>query len=202
MRKIKSASKAYEALADIYKSGNIARLRAEAEAGQGLWQDDGNTGLVRQVIRHFTESQVIILSKTYVALPLEDIAHHLGEDAQIAEHYLGSLVASGQLNATFDRPSASSSTASPILRFHSDRSSGPLARSEKQLHVDLAGQKQRILELADHLKDADRRLSLSKEYVDYAKMKRDRKEQAGDGGAMDLDWGGVGDDEDMMGDLR
>lgn len=198
MRRIKLASKAYEALADIYKSGNFGRLRAEAEVGQGLWQDDGNTGLVRQVIRHFTESQVISLSKTYVSLPLEDIAHHLGEDPEVAEHYLGSLVASGQLNATLERPD----TASPILRFHSNRSSGPLARSEKQLHADLVGQKQRILELADHLKDADRRLRLSKEYVDYAKTRRDRKEQTGDNGAMDLDWGGPGDDEDMMGDLR
>ncbi|KAI9686353.1 MAG: hypothetical protein M1822_003698 [Bathelium mastoideum] len=202
LRRIRSTSKAYDAISEIYKSGNLFRLRAEAEAGQGLWQDDGNTGLIHQVILHFVEVQVINLSKTYVALPLEHIAHHLGETPQAAEKYLNSLVASGQLNATIEPSNASSNNTSPILRFHHGQSSGPLARSEEQLHADLLAQKQRILELADHLKDADTRLSLSKEYVDFAKAKKDKKEQAGDGGAMDLDWSGAGEDEDMMGDLR
>ena len=202
MKKIKPASKAYEALADIYKSGNLAKLKAEVDVGQGLWQDDGNTGLVGQVVRHFTESQVVQLGKTYVALPLQDIAQHLGESPQATEQYLATLVASGQLNASLEQPGAPSDSPSPILRFYSDRSFGPLARSEKQLHADLIEQKERILELSDHLKAADHRLCLSKEYVEYAKTNRDRKEQAADGGAMDLDWGGPGDDEDMMGDLR
>ncbi|KAF2233035.1 hypothetical protein EV356DRAFT_577917 [Viridothelium virens] len=202
LRKIKPTSKAYEAFADIYKSGNLLRLQAEADAGQGLWQDDGNIGLVRQVIRHFTESQVINLSKTYVALPMLDIAQHLGETPAVTAQYLGFLATSGQLNASLERNSATSDTSSQILRFYSDRSSGPLAQSEQQLHAALVEQKQRILELAHQLKDGNRRLSLNKDYLEYAKTRRDRKEQARDGGAMDLDWAGPGEDEDMMGDLR
>ena len=201
MRKIRSTSKAYEALSDIYKTGHLTKLRAEAEAGQGLWQDDGNTGLVRQVLQHFTEMQVVSFSRTYIALPLEDIGRHLGESPQVAEKYLASLVASGQLNATLERPSGAS-TASAILRFYPDRSSGPLARSEERLHADLIAQRQRIVEVADHLKDVDARLNLSQEYVDIIKAKRDKKGQEGDGGGMDLDWGVTGEDEDMMGDLR
>ncbi|KAI9696135.1 MAG: hypothetical protein M1820_008276 [Bogoriella megaspora] len=201
LRKIKAASKAYDNLAEVYKGGDGAQLQAEIDAAAAVWREDGNLGLVRRVFGHFTDSIVVNFSKTHTALPITDVAAHLNATLEATQTYLATLVSSGKVNAIVEQPDPSSSNQVAILRFHSDRSSGPLASSEEEVHAELLARKQRILELADQVKDTDRRLSVCKEWLEFAKKIRDRKE-GGDGLATEMDWMGGGDDEDMMGDLR
>ncbi|EDN11008.1 predicted protein [Histoplasma mississippiense (nom. inval.)] len=46
----RSLAKPYDALADIFKSGNLSRLQAEITAGERIWLNDNNMGLVSQVL--------------------------------------------------------------------------------------------------------------------------------------------------------
>ena len=109
------------------------------------------------------------------------------------------LISSGQLNAGITQPSED--YASWVVRF-SDPTSGPLARSEEQQLAGLVKQNQKIEKLMGHIREADRKLSLSKEYIGDLRKK---KKQNGDGGVDGSSWlnqpEGYDQDEDMMADM-
>lgn len=112
------------------------------------------------------------------------------------------LIQKRLLNAQLDK-----SGAGPVLRFFLDPTQGPLAKTEKQQQQALFEQTQRTNALAEQVKDADYRLSVSKEYVEYVKRQNKKQSSAGGGGnggadAMDVTFDDGDMDEDMMGDMR
>lgn len=114
--------------------------------------------------------------------------------------YVVHLISAGELNATISEPSEDS--ASWIVRF-SDPGSGPLARSEEQKYDALVKQTLKVKVLTDHIRETDRKLSLSKEYISDAKKKK--KEKVADGAEEGSLWSAqdppFDHDEDMMADL-
>ena len=83
--------------------------------------------------------------------------------------------------------------------------SGPLARSEAQAYKELVEQTQRISKLAEHIKETDRKLAMTKEYIEWAKKTRKQKDAGGHMGEanhiMEMVGDDYGGDEDMMADL-
>lgn len=137
---------------------------------------DYNSGLVRQVIDAFRQFSVKKLAKSFAALTVADIARKTSPDpnnhAETGQ-YVVHLICAGQLNATVSEPSEN--PASWIVRF-SDSTSGPLARSEEQQFDALVKQTRKVKVLMDHIRETDRKLSLSKEYVGDAKIRRKAKD--------------------------
>ena len=162
---------------------------------------------MNQVLDAYRRFAVLKLAKTYAALSVSQIARrtspHPIDDSE-TERYLTSLIAAGYLNATLSQ--SSGSTKSPILRFATSSTTGPHARSESQQHDDLVRQTAKTMKLANHIKQTDRRLELSKDYLEWIRKSRKAKEaeENGDGGAsamMQAVQDDYGADEDMMADM-
>lgn len=166
-----------------------------------LWQDS-NAGLVSQVIDAYRKFSILELEKTYCALTVAEIARCTSPDPyDYAEtgRYVVHLISSRQLNATISEPSQDPATW--IIRFF-DSTSGPLARSEEQQYEALSKQTRKVKALTDHIKEIDRKLSLSKDLIADAKRKKKEKNEQG-GNEMEHVWGrdGFDQDEDMMADM-
>ena len=165
------------------------------------WQDS-NTGLVGQVIDAYRKFSILELEKTYSALTVAEIARCTSSDPyDYAEtgRYMVHLISSRQINATISEPSQDPETW--IIRF-SDSTSGPLARSEEQQYEALLKQTRRVKTLTDHIKEIDRKLSLSKDLIVDAKKRRKEKiEQGGSEGEHVWSRDGFDQDEDMMADI-
>ena len=88
-----------------------------------------------------------------------------------------------------------------VVRF-SDSTSGPLARSEEQQYEALVKQTCKVQTLLDHIRETDRKLSLSKDYIADAKKKKKEQADGGEDGGL---WAApdhpFDQDEDMMADL-
>jgi COP9 signalosome complex subunit 3 len=139
------------------------------------------------------------LSRTFSAIPVSNIASNLGGTAEEVAQYLETLIKGGYLNARLeesDKPNAGT-----VLRFFLDPAQGPLAKTEKQQQQALFEQTLRTNILAEQVKDADYRLTLTKEYIEN--LKRLNKKQGAAGDAMDTAWDdGLDAEEDIMTDLH
>ena len=200
MKSLKSVGKAYEALVESFEKRQHLKFQAEVDTGMQVWHDDGNLRLVKEVSDALPRYRVSDLQKTYAAVPVSRVASHLGSTPEQTEHMLVDMLHSNHLNG-FVTPSATGSAADAVLHFHHTPPSNPGS------DTDLQAQTKRIENLVSFLRDADRRLQLSKEYVDF--QKRSKRGGAGPDGElaeqMDLSWdppiGGVDEedgDEDIM----
>ena len=207
----KQLSKPYIGLAEVFEKGieneeGVTKIVAEAQAAETLWADDCNAGLIRQVVQAYRLFSVRRLEKTYAALTISDVAKRTSEDASdYAEtgQYVIRLISNGQLNATISKPSEDPTTW--ILRFANSANEGPGARSEEQQYDELSRQMARVKNLMTHVKEADRKYSVSKEYIQEAKRNKRGKEN-NPGGEENSSWAPPNDafehDEDIMVDLQ
>jgi len=193
LRYIKTIAKPYECVAQAFKGQSLDHLRAEIEAGDEIWQEDNNYGLVVEVYQAFRKFSVLRLGKTFAAIPIAEVArrtspdlHDLGETLA----YVESLIARGDLNAVI--------TATPkgvdILRFLPESA----VKTEAQVEQDLALKIQELRLLLKHVNDLDYRMEVSREYIDclkkLKKIKDDDKRSGVGSGHRAMD----DIDEDMM----
>lgn len=127
------------------------------------------------------------------------MAQSLGGSPEEITQYLETLIKNGHLNARLEQ--SSKPDTGSVLRFFLDPSQGPLAKTEKQQQQALFEQTLRTNMLAGQVKDADYRLTLTKEYIEN--LKRLNKKQGAGGEAMDTAWeDGVDPEEDIMDDIH
>jgi COP9 signalosome complex subunit 3 len=154
---------------------------------------------VNEVLDSQLRSSISRLSRTFSAIPVSNIATNMGGSPEEVMQYLETLIKDGHLNAHLeqsDKPNVGS-----VLRFFLNPSEGPLAKSEKQQQQALVEQTSRTNALAQQVKDADYRLTLTKEYLEN--LKRVNKKQSAGGEAMDTAWDdGMDAEEDIMDDMH
>ncbi|KAL9104707.1 MAG: hypothetical protein Q9163_000385 [Psora crenata] len=202
-------SKPYIALANIFvedieNEEGAANVVAEVRAGQQIFMEECNLGLVRQVINAYRQFSVQRLEKTCAALTISEVSRRTSEnpnDHTETGRYVIGLISSGLLNAAISQ--SSEDPATWVLRFCTARGEGLHVRSEEQQYDELVRQAERIRALQSHVKEADRKYGLSKEYIQEVK----RLTKAKDGVAGNEDgspWYAPGyefdHDEDMMAD--
>ncbi len=166
---------------------------------------DCNTGLVFQVIDAFRRFSILKLGQTYAALTIAGIAKRTSDnpnDYDGTARYLTSMISAGHLNATLAQ---AGDIQKWVLRFAASSTSGPLARTEEQMYEDINKQLARTTMLSNHVKELDRKMGLSKEYIDWAKKAQKSKELSPNGDLDPSHFHGPDDfapeDEDMMEDL-
>lgn len=154
-----------------------------------------------ELVEHQHRSYVSRLARTFSAIPISNIAGNIGSSVTEVTTFVETLIANGFLNAALERNDRPDVGA--VVRFYLDPTQGPRAKTEKQQQQALFQQTERTNRLAEQVKDADYRLSITKEYVEYVK-RQNKKAAAGGGGAdpMDVTWDEGDVDEDIMGDLR
>lgn len=163
---------------------------------------DNNTGLVTQITDAFRRFSILKLEKTYVALRIGEVAERTSPDSKnFAEtaNYVKSLIFSHQLNAHLIE--SSEDPRNWILQFAQTSMSGPQAKTEQQQYTDLVQQKNRIIKLTTHVKDVDRRLGLSKEYIGWTKKMAKSKDPSNDLNPLMFPNDDYVGDEDVMADL-
>ncbi|KXS99017.1 hypothetical protein AC578_6146 [Pseudocercospora eumusae] len=177
LKNVKACSRAYEAVAHAFSKRESQKLVAEVQTGQEIWTEDGNLRLVDEVVTALQRYRVIDLQKTYAALPVTRVASLLEAQPGDTLQHLQEMIGGGFLNA-----SVSGSSTDAILRFHDTASIAPI-------DIDLAAQTERIQKLVAFIREADRRLQLTKEYVEH--QKRQKRSAGADGDladVMDLTW--------------
>ncbi|KAF2227736.1 hypothetical protein BDZ85DRAFT_292799 [Elsinoe ampelina] len=209
VRIAESAAKPYQGLVEAFKNRDLAKFHAEVDEAGLSWVEDGNAGLVREAAESLRRYRVLDLQRTYAALPVDQVAIHLSLSSQNTVQLLQSMIQQGHLQAsisTSNRPSHSQNGTSngdaPVLRFHSWDSSRPVQQVGGDKEQQIQSQIQRIAVLSEAVKEADRKFSLTKDFGDYLK----RNKKGTDAGAaafedpmeMDDNFGGGGDDEDIM----
>ncbi|KAF2724050.1 hypothetical protein K431DRAFT_282319 [Polychaeton citri CBS 116435] len=185
LKSIQALSKAYESLVDCFEKRNVLKFNAEADVNAKEWQNDGNFRLVMEVSNALQRYRVIDLQKTYAALPISRVAAHLGFDQNFASNFLTDIIHAGQLNASI---TSGSSAGDSVLRFNLKQSAATLPLSTSSQHgdeADLEAQNARIEMLVTYIRDADRRLQLTREYSEYAK-KAKKMGGLGSGSAEDI----------------
>jgi COP9 signalosome complex subunit 3 len=154
---------------------------------------------VKEVVESQMRAYVSRLSRTFSAMPVSNISDTLGGTPEEVAQYLETLIKGGYLNACLEQ--SDKADAGTVLRFFLDPAQGPLAKTEKQQQQALFEQTLRTNVLAEQVKDADYRLSLTKEYTDN--LKRLNKKQGAGGDAMDTAWDdGLDAEEDIMIDMH
>jgi len=155
-------------------------------------------GLVEELVEQQNRAYVCRLSRTFSAIPISNIASNVGSDVGQVTTFVQTLVQQGFVNGRLE----GNDKMGAVLRFYLDPTQGPLAKTEKEQQQALFEQTRRTNALAEQVKDADYRLSITKEYVEW--VKRQNKKASGGGGAdpMDVTLDQDDMDEDIMGDMR
>ncbi|OJD21574.1 hypothetical protein ACJ73_07085 [Blastomyces percursus] len=194
----RSLAKPYEALADIFISGNMSRLLAEIAAGEAVWLNDNNMGLVSQVLVAYQRFSIVKLEKTFAALSIPDITSYLGPDAQMTDIAIADLITTGQLRASLIH--ASESSTPTVLRFTSSTANlGHL--SEVKFSAELGTQRNRLETLLKNVRETDIKLELGREYIESLR----KAPRPSDVESRERSMAGVSNgeiDEDVMGDFE
>ena len=159
---------------------------------------DGNMGLVEQLLRRAPWFFVQDLQKIYSAIPISVVAAELQQSPERTHDYLEDLIKRRLLNAAIEYPQS----GQPLLRFYTNLSSGPLAKSEQQHLSAILSQKARIERLSEQVKIVDARMSVTRYWVDHLKKRSQKPDDSLDREPSDqMPWTGSRDadgDEDLM----
>ncbi|EJT80794.1 hypothetical protein GGTG_00788 [Gaeumannomyces tritici R3-111a-1] len=182
-------------------SGNGAALRRCVEASQAQLVEDGNEGLVREVLQSHQKWQIVRLRDVYARISLSEVRERTksavtGEpaasDAELAA-LIESMVASGMLQAAIEPPISGGGAGVPCLVFLN----GDDNRPEHELASQIQHAAERINRLSLEYRATKERLATSKEFIRLAikdqKRDKDTKDTCFDFNAME--------DEDIMSEM-
>lgn len=156
------------------------------------WQD-GNTGLIQLLFERIPRFQILSMQETYSAVPLSTVSSWLNMSPDNLHAFIERMVSEGILNADINL-----SGNEPVLRFYSNQSTGPLAKTEKQYTQELIEQTRRTNAMAEYVKMSDRRLNLTKEYVEALRKRSKRGDENGMAATGEPLDDPVGMEEDIM----
>ena len=201
IKHIRILAKPYECLVDAFKSNKFDLLHAESQEGLDIWQQETNYGLVVEVLDAFRKFSVIRLSKTFAALPIEEVAQRTSsqpQDVQETLLFVQQLISTGSLQAQIT-PSQPDSLGT--VRFLPSASA---QKTEQQVERELVTKTLELKTLLKHISDYDHQLEVNKDYLEWLqklKKARDQDKKAAEKGAKPISGPPVpGDfpDEDMM----
>ena len=131
--------------------------------------------MIQLLLNRIPRFHILSMQDTYSAVPLSKVSGWLDIEVDELHALIEGMVSEGALNADIDL-----NGEEPVLRFYSNQSKGPLAKTEKQYHAELIAQTKRTNAMADFVKMSDRRTQLNKEYIDLLRKRARNKE--GDNG--------------------
>ena len=114
---IRALSAPYWEVVRAFYSSNLNDLKTVIEKHSSLFNDDGNTGLVAQVVVARQKTSIKRLTKTFLTLSLEDVAARVGlESPQAAEMQLVSMIEEGSIFARISQQDGKISTVRSALK--------------------------------------------------------------------------------------
>lgn len=103
MRQRKLAS-TYFKLAQEYSSLNYDKIQQLVNANLAVYERDGNMRLIKQCLKQVHKRNIKRLTKTFLTLPLRDVASYVGLPSQEeAESYIMNMIDDGEISAVIDQ---------------------------------------------------------------------------------------------------
>ncbi|KAI0885654.1 uncharacterized protein GGS22DRAFT_131988 [Annulohypoxylon maeteangense] len=189
--------KPYQAVAILFVTDNVQALKTEVEKNNQLWAEDGNTGLIQEVLAAYQKWRVLGLEQIYSKVSLPEIRQQttsaetgkvLEKDEDI-ETLIQNMIISGMLNGVIEKNDDGTS----FLTFLSPST----LLSEEDFASQLGSTALRLKQLHSFFKTTRERLGTSKEYIKYIIKEEKRIEKNEPDPTIGFD--AQVDDEDLMG---
>ncbi|KAF4495414.1 COP9 signalosome complex subunit 3 [Fusarium agapanthi] len=187
----------YKNITTWFTTTNAAQLKADIEANQQVWEEDGTSSLIAEVVAAYPKWQIINLRDIYVRVSISQVrlstlSAETGEiltDDDAATRLVQDMIDSGLLKGELQ---PGNNGGELYLHFHDDNE----AMTEANFAQQIAQCYHNIESLGNQYKAANERLGNSKEYVKHAvrEQKRADKDPADPGVGFDS----LIEDEDLM----
>ncbi|KAF4345466.1 signalosome complex subunit 3 COP9 [Fusarium beomiforme] len=187
----------YKNITTQFPTTNAGQLKADIETNRQVWEEDGTSSLIAEVVAAYPKWQIINLRDIYKQvsisqLRLSTLSAETGEiltDDESATRLVQDMINSGLLQGELQRGNNGDEL---YLHFHDDNE----VITEAKFAQEIAQRYQNIEILGKQYKAANERLSSSKEYVRYAvrEQKRADKDPADPGVGFDS----LIEEEDLM----
>ncbi|KAF9770249.1 hypothetical protein IL306_012223 [Fusarium sp. DS 682] len=187
----------YKNITTQFTTTNAGQLKADIEANRQVWEEDGTSSLIAEVVAAYPKWQIINLRGIYKQVSISQVrlstfSAETGEilaDDESATRLVQDMIDSGLLKGELQR---GNNGDEPYLHFHDNNE----AMTETKFAQEIAQRYQNIESLGKQYKAANERLSNSKEYVRHAvrEQKKADKDPADPGVGFDS----LIEDEDLM----
>ncbi|KAI1748052.1 cop9 subunit [Xylaria castorea] len=190
----------YVSLATAFATDDVQQLKLEADHNTHVWRDDGNIGLVQEVIAAYQKWRVLSLQDIYTKISIAEIRQqtksaetgetlHNNEDV---ETLIQNMIIAGMLKGAIEK----NDDGTKFLNFLSPTTH----LSEKEFSEETQSAVCKLRELNAIFHATNQRLGTSKEYIKWTVKdnKRDKSTEAQD---PTLGFEAQIDDEDLMGGL-
>lgn len=192
--------KPYRSIAAIFETDVAAQLKEETDRYVQLWQEDGNLGLIHEVITSYQMWQVLKLQQVYSKISISQIRRQttsaqtgttLKRDDEV-ETLIQTMVVSGMLNGVIEK----NDDGTAFLAFL------PLStiKSEAEFARELAASAIRLKALKSVFKATNERLGTNKEYIKHLVKMEHGKDNKNDPEPWNT-FNSQVDDEDLMGGI-
>ncbi|KAF4454333.1 hypothetical protein F53441_3149 [Fusarium austroafricanum] len=187
----------YKNITTQFATTNAGQLKADVEANHQVWEEDGTSSLVAEVVTDYQKWQIIHLRDIYNQVSISQVRQstlsaETGEiltDDESVTRLVQDMIDSGLLKGELQRGNNGDEL---YLHFHDDSET----MTEAEFAREIAQHYQNIEHLGEQYKAANERLGNSKEYVKHAlrEQKRADKDLADPGVGFDS----LIEDEDLM----
>ncbi|KAI1778326.1 hypothetical protein F4818DRAFT_405683 [Hypoxylon cercidicola] len=193
-----SLAKAYTTIAVLFVADDAKELKSEVEKNAAVWLEDGNTGLVQEVLAAYQKWRVLGLERIYSKISLSEIRQQttsaetgepLTKDEDV-ETLLQNMIISGMLSGVIEK----NDDGTTFLTFLSPSTH----LSEPDVARELATAATRLKQLQPLFKATRDRLGTSKEYIKHVVKEEKRTVEKGEADPSHAFDTHV-DDEDLMG---
>lgn len=193
--------KLYTTLAGIFAADDANTLKQEVERNNTIWAEDGNVGLVHEVLSQYQAWQILNLRDIYSKISIPEIRAQtmsaetgaaLAADADI-EALVQNMIISGMLSGVVQK----NDDGVPYLTFLPPASQP----SELEFAQELASTALRLKQLQPIFRATNERLGTNKDWVKHAAKEAKRGADKGDGHDAMMGFQAEVDDEDLMGGI-
>ncbi|ETO68536.1 hypothetical protein F444_14658 [Phytophthora nicotianae P1976] len=173
-RHVENHCTAYAELANAFVvEKDLAAVQEVVTKHEDLFIQEGNFGLVKQVVQAFKQRKLLQLKRTYATIELTEIATAAGmasSDAVAAEKMLLTLISNGQMDAVIDKQKA-------MVRFVLENEDGGAYHDEVQGEATkkLQQEMEKLVLVASQLRYMDVELVTSAKFQSRLQKDKDRR---------------------------
>ncbi|KAH7026158.1 uncharacterized protein B0I36DRAFT_247989 [Microdochium trichocladiopsis] len=193
--------KLYTTVAGLFTADDASALKQEVERNNTVWAEDGNVGLVQEVLSQYQAWQILNLRDVYSKISIAEIRDQtksaetgagLPENADI-EALVQNMIISGMLSGVVQKNDDGTS----YLTFLPPASQP----SELEFAQELASTALRLKQLQPIFRATNERLGTNKDYVKHVVKEAKRGGDKGDANDAMMGFQAEVDDEDLMGGI-
>ncbi|KAI0479741.1 cop9 subunit [Xylaria cf. heliscus] len=190
----------YVCLATAFATDDIQQLKLEADHNAQVWRDDGNIGLIQEVMAAYQKWRVLSLQDIYTKISISEIRQQtksaetgaaLNTDEDV-EALIQNMIIAGMLKGVVEK----NDDGTKFLNFLSPTTH----LSEEEFSVETQRAVRKLRELNTIFHAVNQRLGTSKEYIKWA-VKDSKRDKASEAQDPTLGFEAQIDDEDLMGSV-